>query len=146
MFDPRKMDPKFLVANFECSRLSSARDDKNRLNCPSYLHISFWPKKLLKFILKLKKWDKNWSNWVELSDLPIFCDFRLILVLSRQNLTIFLAKIKKRAWTVLTIFIIPDCCKSKTFKIGLLKVGMKMPIFAMGQLCQGRPVSSKWLF
>ena len=38
------------------------------------------------------------------------------------------------------VFIIPECCKSKILKIWLQKVGMKMSIFALGQLCQGRPV------
>ena len=59
----------------------------------SKLFFNFWPKRLLNFVRKLKKWDKNWWNCVALSNLPIFCDFRLISVLSRQNLTTFLAKI-----------------------------------------------------
>ena len=70
----------------------------------------------------------------------VFCDFRLILVLSKSDLTTFQAKIEKSAWTVFIFFIIPDCWMSKVFKIGLQKVGMIMLIFAMGQLCQVRPV------
>ena len=44
----------------------------------------------------------------------------------------------------MNIFIIPDCLKSKIFKIVLQKVGMNMSLFALGQLCQGRPVSTQW--
>ena len=38
-FDPRKMDANFLEANFEYFRLSTARDDKNNENCPSYFLV-----------------------------------------------------------------------------------------------------------
>ena len=57
IFDPRKVDPKFLEATFEYFILLSARDDENRLNRPVY--FNFWPTKLLNFVRKLKKWNKN---------------------------------------------------------------------------------------
>ena len=38
-FDPRKMDANFLEANFEHFRLSTARNDKNIRNCPSYFLV-----------------------------------------------------------------------------------------------------------
>ena len=38
-FDPRKMVANFLEANFEYFRLSTARDDKNNENCPSYFLV-----------------------------------------------------------------------------------------------------------
>ena len=66
-FDPRKMDANFLKANFEYFRLSIARDDKNNENCPSYF-FSFWPKKLLYFVLNPKKGPKinkiEWNSWI----------------------------------------------------------------------------------
>ena len=36
IFDQRKMDSNFLDANFGYFRLSTARDDENDENCPSY--------------------------------------------------------------------------------------------------------------
>ena len=39
IFDPRKMDPNFLEANFEYFRLSTGRDDENQQNCPSYFSV-----------------------------------------------------------------------------------------------------------
>ena len=36
IFDPRKMDANILEANFEYSRLSTAKDDRNSKDCPSY--------------------------------------------------------------------------------------------------------------
>ena len=39
IFDPRKMDSNFLDANFRYFRLSTARDDENNENCPSYFLV-----------------------------------------------------------------------------------------------------------
>ena len=57
-FDPRKLDTNFLEAYFEYFRFSTARDDKNDYNCPSY-SLVFDPKKLPYIVLNLKKWAKN---------------------------------------------------------------------------------------
>ena len=48
----------------------------------------FWPKTLLNFVLNLKNGPKI-DETVKLMDLLVFGDFRLILLLSRQNLTTF---------------------------------------------------------
>ena len=39
IFDPRKMASNFFVANFGYLRLSTARDDENNENCPSYFLV-----------------------------------------------------------------------------------------------------------
>ena len=39
IFDPRKMDANFLEANFEYFRLSTASNEKDNENCPSYFLV-----------------------------------------------------------------------------------------------------------
>ena len=134
--------PTFLQANFEYLTLSTAWSN---VNIQNFLRVffTFWPKILLNYVLKLKKWDKNWWNWVMMLDMLAFCDFRLFLVHSRLNLTTFWAKIEKRAWTVLFISMIPNCWKSRIFKNGFQKVGIDMPLFVLVQLCQVRAVQNE---